>query len=188
MDGKNSPQQRRWVARKLSAVYPLIIDDMAGRDGFRNHSRYYSTTGTFSLYIGTNYFFFTFAGGPVGSLVVELAKLDGLKVIGSAGSDEKVEFVRSLGGDVVFNYKTTSTKEVLEREGPIDMYVTLILMSSCVLLWFDRFELWTDTGLVTGAVSIARHVADRTILTRTTSAERFSTWHLSMPIPMADSS
>lgn len=119
---------------------------------------------------------------------MELAKLDGLKVIGSAGSDEKVEFVRSLGGDVVFNYKTTSTKEVLEREGPIDMYVTLILMSSCVLLWFDRFELWTDIGLVTGAVSVARHVADRTIFTRTTSAERFSTWHLSMPIPMADSS
>ncbi|EIM82741.1 NAD-P-binding protein [Stereum hirsutum FP-91666 SS1] len=66
--------------------------------------------------------FVTTAGGPVGSLVVELAKLDGLKVIGSAGSEEKVEFVRSLGGDVVFNYKTTSTREVLEREGPIDIY------------------------------------------------------------------
>lgn len=135
MDGKNSPQQRRLVARKLSPVYPLIIDDMAGRDGLRDHRRYYFSH--LNILILYRHLFFTFAGGPVGSLVVELAKLDGLKVIGSAGSEEKVEFVRSLGGDVVFNYKTTSTKEVLEREGPIDMYVTLNIFSF-VLIESDR--------------------------------------------------
>ncbi|KAI0788267.1 NAD(P)-binding protein [Fomes fomentarius] len=63
--------------------------------------------------------FITAASGRV---VVQLAKADGLKVIASAGSDEKVEFVRSLGADVVFNYKTTSTKEVLAKEGPVNIY------------------------------------------------------------------
>lgn len=60
--------------------------------------------------------------GPVGSFVVQLAKADGLKVIASAGSEEKIAFAKSIGADVVFNYKTTNTAEVLEKEGPIDVY------------------------------------------------------------------
>jgi NADPH-dependent curcumin reductase CurA len=39
--------------------------------------------------------------------VIQLAKLQGLKVIGSAGSDEKVQFMKEIGADVAFNYKTT---------------------------------------------------------------------------------
>lgn len=66
--------------------------------------------------------FVTTGAGPVGSYAIQLAKLDGLKVIASAGSEEKVQFMKELGADVVFNYKTTSTEEVLEREGPIDVY------------------------------------------------------------------
>ncbi len=57
----------------------------------------------------------------MGSFVVQLAKADGLKVIASAGSDDKVEFVKSLGADHVFNYKKEDTTKVLEREGPINM-------------------------------------------------------------------
>lgn len=56
------------------------------------------------------------------STVIQLAKAQGLKVIASAGSKEKIEFIRSVGADVAFNYKTTSTAEILEKEGPIDMY------------------------------------------------------------------
>ncbi|KAI0772918.1 NAD-P-binding protein [Trametes elegans] len=66
--------------------------------------------------------FVTAAAGPVGATVVQLAKADGLKVIASAGSDEKVEFIKSIGADVAFNYKTTDTNKVLEKEGPIDVY------------------------------------------------------------------
>ena len=44
-----------------------------------------------------------------------------MKVIGSAGSEEKVEFMKSVGADVGFNYKTTDTLEVLRKEGPIDV-------------------------------------------------------------------
>ncbi|KAJ6514161.1 alcohol dehydrogenase [Mycena vulgaris] len=66
--------------------------------------------------------FITTGAGPVGSFAIQLAKRDGLKVIASAGSDEKVKFMLSIGADVAFNYKTTDTREVLAREGPIDIY------------------------------------------------------------------
>ncbi|KAI0036368.1 NAD-P-binding protein [Vararia minispora EC-137] len=66
--------------------------------------------------------FVSTAGGAVGSLVVQLAKRDGLKVIASAGSDEKVAFARECGADVSFNYKVEDTNDILAREGGIDIY------------------------------------------------------------------
>ncbi|EPS94416.1 hypothetical protein FOMPIDRAFT_1134389 [Fomitopsis schrenkii] len=66
--------------------------------------------------------FVTAASGAVGGAVVQIAKAKGLKVIASVGSEEKVAYVRSLGADVVFNYKTEDTNAVLEREGGIDIF------------------------------------------------------------------
>jgi len=66
--------------------------------------------------------FISAAAGAVGSFVCQLAKLDGLKVIGSAGSDEKVKFLQEIGVDVAFNYRTTDTAAVLAKEGPINIY------------------------------------------------------------------
>jgi len=66
--------------------------------------------------------FVSAGAGPVGSLVIQLAKAQGLKVISSAGSEDKVAFMKEVGADVVFNYKTTNTLEVLEREGGIDIF------------------------------------------------------------------
>ncbi|TFK65471.1 alcohol dehydrogenase [Pluteus cervinus] len=62
------------------------------------------------------------AAGAVGSFIIQLAKMDGLKVIASAGSDEKVEFVKQLGADVAFNYKEVDTAKVLAENGPINIY------------------------------------------------------------------
>jgi NADPH-dependent curcumin reductase CurA len=59
------------------------------------------------------------AAGAVGSTAVQIAKLKGLRVIGSAGSDEKVEWLRSLGIEA-FNYKETPAKEALADD--IDVY------------------------------------------------------------------
>ena len=56
------------------------------------------------------------------SILVQLSKQMGLKVIGSAGSEEKVRYVKSLGADHVFNYKTSNVKEELKKHGPIDIY------------------------------------------------------------------
>ncbi|KAJ1831618.1 hypothetical protein LPJ73_008085, partial [Coemansia sp. RSA 2703] len=65
------------------------------------------------------------ASGAVGQMVVQLAKARGLRVIGAAGSDDKVDFVKSLGADVVFNYKTCgSLQETVKKAAPqgIDIY------------------------------------------------------------------
>lgn len=49
------------------------------------------------------------AAGAVGMIVGQLAKREGLKVFGSAGSDEKVRFlVDELGWDGAFNYKNAA--------------------------------------------------------------------------------
>ncbi|XP_022082526.1 prostaglandin reductase 1-like [Acanthaster planci] len=46
------------------------------------------------------------AAGAVGSVVGQIAKIKGCKVIGFAGSDEKVAWLKELGFDEAFNYKT----------------------------------------------------------------------------------
>jgi len=66
--------------------------------------------------------FVSAGAGAVGSVVVQLAKQQGLKVIASAGAPSKIQFLKDLGADVAFNYKTESTDEILEREGPINFY------------------------------------------------------------------
>ena len=47
------------------------------------------------------------ASGAVGSMVVQLAKLAGARVIGSTGSADKVAALEALGIDGVINYKRT---------------------------------------------------------------------------------
>lgn len=56
-------------------------------------------------------------------VVVQLAKLTNphLKVIASAGSSEKLEHLKSIGADVVINYKIDDMSAVLKEHGPIDM-------------------------------------------------------------------
>lgn len=49
------------------------------------------------------------AAGAVGTLVGQIAKIRGCRVVGVAGSDEKVRYLlNDLGFDAAFNYKTTS--------------------------------------------------------------------------------
>ncbi|MCB2377941.1 NADP-dependent oxidoreductase [Hymenobacter sp. BT635] len=47
------------------------------------------------------------AAGAVGMVVGQLAKIAGARVIGTAGSDEKVAYLKQLGFDEAINYKTT---------------------------------------------------------------------------------
>lgn len=63
--------------------------------------------------------------------MVQLAQNQGLKIIGSAGSDDKVKYLKQLGVDVAFNYKTTDTREALKKDGPVDMLVAFSVLSRC---------------------------------------------------------
>ncbi|KAM9837035.1 prostaglandin reductase 1-like [Aulostomus maculatus] len=59
------------------------------------------------------------AAGAVGSVVGQIAKIKGCKVVGSAGSDAKVAFLKKLGFDEAFNYKTVgSVEEALRKASP----------------------------------------------------------------------
>ena len=60
------------------------------------------------------------AAGAVGSVVGQIAKLKGCRVIGSAGSPEKVAWLRELGFDEAFDYREVPAREALQ-EG-IDLY------------------------------------------------------------------
>jgi NADPH:quinone reductase len=66
------------------------------------------------------------AAGAVGSVVGQIAKIKGAKVVGIAGSEEKISYLKTeLGFDEAINYKTTENlKEALEIACPngVDVY------------------------------------------------------------------
>ena len=65
------------------------------------------------------------ASGAVGQVVGQIARIMGCRVVGTAGSDEKVDFiVNELGFDVGINYKTEDVDAALAAACPngIDVY------------------------------------------------------------------
>lgn len=79
-------------------------------------------------------------------MVVQLAKQEGLKVIGSTGSDEKVQFLKELGVDVAFNYNTTDMRNILYQEGPIDMCVVHPSKRGSRTNMAERCRYWDNVG------------------------------------------
>lgn len=90
------------------------------------------------------------AAGAVGSVVGQIAKIKGCRVIGSAGSDEKVAYVvDELGFDGAFNYKKVTDYDAeLQRHFPdgIDVY-------------FDNVG-----GVITDAVFLNLRVKGRVVI------------------------
>ncbi len=65
------------------------------------------------------------AAGAVGSMAGQIAKLKGAaRVVGSAGADEKVSWLREIGFDAAFNYKAASVLSQLRDAAPhgVDVY------------------------------------------------------------------
>lgn len=65
------------------------------------------------------------AAGAVGMTVCQIAKIKGCRVVGTAGSDEKNEYLRrELGVDATINYKTENVFSALKEACPngIDVY------------------------------------------------------------------
>lgn len=62
--------------------------------------------------------------GGVGSIVVQMAKAVGAKVVTTVGSEEKAALARELGADAVFNYKTDDlAARVKEATGGAGIHV-----------------------------------------------------------------
>lgn len=61
--------------------------------------------------------------GGVGSMVLQMAKALGSRVITCAGSDEKVAACMEFGADVVFNYKTQNVAAEIKKLAPAGVNV-----------------------------------------------------------------
>lgn len=61
------------------------------------------------------------AAGGVGSMLIQVAKHYGAKVIAVASTDEKLEYCKQLGADHTINYKTTdyveAVKQITDKQG-----------------------------------------------------------------------
>ena len=69
--------------------------------------------------------FVSAAAGAVGSVVGQIARIKGCRVVGTAGSDAKVAFLRDeLGFDVAINYRSAPLEAALGKACPggIDVY------------------------------------------------------------------
>jgi NADPH-dependent curcumin reductase CurA len=64
------------------------------------------------------------AGGAVGGVVGQIAKLKGCRVVGIAGGAEKCEYVTELGFDAAIDYKSENVMEALGEQCPkgIDVF------------------------------------------------------------------
>jgi NADPH-dependent curcumin reductase CurA len=113
-----SPKELHLISR---AVQPLSV--YLGALGMTG------MTAWVGLHVGKveagNVIYISGAAGAVGNVAGQLAKIRGCKVIGSAGSMEKVKFLREeCGIDIAFDYKTGPVVEQLKVEAPdgIDVY------------------------------------------------------------------
>ena len=61
--------------------------------------------------------------GGVGSMVVQMAKIAGTKVLATAGSAEKVAALKKLGADVAVNYKTDDVAAAVKAFAPAGVNV-----------------------------------------------------------------
>jgi putative PIG3 family NAD(P)H quinone oxidoreductase len=56
-------------------------------------------------------------GSGIGTMAIQLGKAFGARVAATVGSEEKAEFCRELGADIVINYREQDFAEVLGEQG-----------------------------------------------------------------------
>ncbi len=128
------PAMSSWLGRSVSKNTPFIlrmllhdsavlkeelnnglsITTYLGAAGMAGMTAYMSLKEIVGDLKSGNSMFVSGAAGAVGQLVVQLAHQAGVKVIASAGSDEKCQYVKSLGADETINYKTENVQQKLK--------------------------------------------------------------------------
>jgi NADPH2:quinone reductase len=114
-------------AGDLTAVDPSHgpISTSLGVLGMPGRTAYFGTTEVAQPGAGDT-FVVTGAAGAVGSVAGQIAKLSGARVVGFAGSDEKVQFIEDeLGFDAGINYEDTDDyRAALDEAAPggVDAY------------------------------------------------------------------
>ncbi|KAF7863781.1 hypothetical protein EAF04_006746 [Stromatinia cepivora] len=112
------------LAKKIENPHNLDVKHFLGALGMPGLTAY-SSLYEIGKPVKGETIFISSASGAVGALVGQLAKHEGLKVIGSVGSDEKLDYIiNELKFDGGFNYKTEKPADALKRLAPngIDIY------------------------------------------------------------------
>ena len=109
--------------QKITAVPGAPLDAYLGPLGMTGITAYYGLLDVGEPKAGET-LVVSGAAGAVGSVVCQIGKRKGLKVIGIAGSDEKLEWLKSLGVDAGINYKTQHVYHALRKAAPegVDIY------------------------------------------------------------------
>lgn len=100
----------------------------------------------------------TAAAGGVGSLLVELAKIQGAsKVIGIVGSDEKIEYLKTKGADYGLNYKEKNWIQNLDEisnSSPIDVIFDSVGgdIAHTILQKLNTFGTFVSYGAASGVL------------------------------------
>ncbi len=88
----------------------------------------------------------TAAAGGVGTAAVQLAAKLGCKVYGIAGSEEKINFIKSLGAEAAFNYREKDCFEKLHQTvGGVDVVVEMVGGK----IYKESFKLMNSLGRIT---------------------------------------
>ncbi len=115
-------------AKHVTVVDPRIVETPSVYLGALGTTGFTAWIGLFDIaqFKPGDTVFVSGAAGAVGSVVGQLAKLRGAgRVIGSAGSDEKVATcIEKYGYDAAFNYKSGKVRDLLREAAPdgIDVY------------------------------------------------------------------
>lgn len=87
------------------------------------------------------------AAGGIGSAVIQTSKLQGIKVIASASTDEKCSYLEELGADHVFNYKNAEEKDMIMKYTD-NCGVDLIYDQLAGKDFSKQFEYLADFGMI----------------------------------------
>lgn len=91
--------------------------------GFTSFTAYYGLLEIGKVQSGQN-ILVSAAAGAVGSVVGQIAKIKGCKVVGLAGTDQKCAWLKEIGFDYAINYKTENIAQKIHEYFPdgIDVY------------------------------------------------------------------
>jgi NADPH-dependent curcumin reductase CurA len=93
------------LLQKIDPIPGLAIQSYLGALGMPGLTAYAGLLRVGALKDGERVFV-SAASGAVGAIVCQIARNKGCYVVGSAGSDEKAAYLKSLGVDQTINYKT----------------------------------------------------------------------------------
>merc|ERR1711936_125377 len=102
--GKDSPGNKLGGVMKAADMGSLSKSLLLGACGMPGNTAYFGLLEICKPKAGETVVV-SGAAGAVGSLVGQIAKIKGCKVIGYAGTDEKCKWLKELGFDEAFNYK-----------------------------------------------------------------------------------